>query len=364
MSNSQLVEYKRISPNSSNPRNHKIDTLTIHHMAGIFSLETVGDIFASGGRGSSANYAIDKDGRVGMYVEEKNRAWTSSSRSNDHRAVTIEVSNDMIGGDWHVSDKALAKTIELCIDICKRNDIKKLNFTGDTKGNLTMHKWFANTACPGKYLGSKFPYIAEEVNKELSKSIVATSPIDETKIIKPVKTIINVNLMIGNKGDMVKELQSDLIKLGFSVGKGVDGLFGNNTKNGVKSFQRKYKLKVDGIAGKNTLGKIDELIKETNKKPVQVSKPKAKLKVDGYMGENTIKAIQIYFGTIVDGEISNPSLVVKEIQKVVGAKVDGIIGVDTIKKMQKHFGTPQDGIISEPSLMVKAMQKRLNEGKF
>ena len=77
---------------------------------------------------SLANYGIDSKGRVGLYVEEKNRAWTSSSPDNDNMAVTIEVANDEIGGDWHVSDKALEKLIDLCVDICKRNGIEKLNF--------------------------------------------------------------------------------------------------------------------------------------------------------------------------------------------------------------------------------------------
>ena len=105
-----------------------------------------------------------------MNVEDEDRAWCSSNGDNDNRAVTIEVANDQIGGNWHVSDTALEKLIELCADICKRNGIPKLNYTGDTKGNLTMHKWFTATACPGPYLESKFPYIAEQVNQRLGSS--------------------------------------------------------------------------------------------------------------------------------------------------------------------------------------------------
>lgn len=137
-------------------------------MAGNLSVETCGNVFAPASRKASSNYGVGTDGRVGMYVEEKNRAWTSSNADNDHQAVTIEVANDEIGGNWHVSDKALEKTIDLCVDICKRNGIKKLNFTGNKNGNLTMHKWFAATNCPGPYLESKFPYIANEVNKRLN----------------------------------------------------------------------------------------------------------------------------------------------------------------------------------------------------
>lgn len=168
MSNSSLVNYTKISPNSSNPRNGKISKITIHHMAGNLSVEQCGNVFANKNRQASSNYGIGSDGRVGLYVDEANRSWASSSRANDNIAVTIEVANDVVGGNWHVSDKALAKLIDLCTDICKRNGIKKLNFTGDANGNLTMHRYFASTACPGEYLASKFPYIADEVNKRLS----------------------------------------------------------------------------------------------------------------------------------------------------------------------------------------------------
>ena len=113
MSNSALVNYTCISPNSNNPRNASIKKITIHHMAGNLSVETCGKIFSSSARQASSNYGIGSDGRVGMYVEEKNRSWCSSSPSNDHQAVTIEVANDETGGDWHVSDKALAKLIDL-----------------------------------------------------------------------------------------------------------------------------------------------------------------------------------------------------------------------------------------------------------
>jgi N-acetyl-anhydromuramyl-L-alanine amidase AmpD len=144
-------------------------------MAGNLSVETCGNVFAPTSRQASSNYGIGSDGRVGMYVEEKNRAWTSSSSANDDQAVTIEVANDQIGGEWHVSDKALSKLIELCVDICKRNGIERLNYTGDETGNLTRHNMFANTNCPGPYLQSKFPYIAEEVNKRLGASNTADS---------------------------------------------------------------------------------------------------------------------------------------------------------------------------------------------
>jgi hypothetical protein len=157
-------------------------------MAGNLTIERCGALFASPSRKGSSNYGIGTDGRIGLYVDEANRAWTSSNATNDNMAVTIEVANDVTGGNWHVSDKALASLIDLCTDICKRNGIAKLNFTGDKNGNLTMHKYFAATACPGAYLESKFPYIAEEVNKRLG---VKTSTLEDDLNVLVKKGVIN-----------------------------------------------------------------------------------------------------------------------------------------------------------------------------
>lgn len=177
MSNSPLVNYVRISPNKTSPRNHKIDTITIHHMAGNLSVEACGNVFAPTSRQASSNYGIGSDGRIGMYVEEKDRSWCSSSGANDNRAITIEVANDGGAPDWHVSDAAIKSLIELCVDICKRNGIARLLWKNDKslvgqvdKQNLTIHQWFAPTACPGPYLHNKLGYIADEVNKKLEAS--------------------------------------------------------------------------------------------------------------------------------------------------------------------------------------------------
>ena len=244
MSNSNLVNYTKLSPNCTKPRRKKIDTITIHHMAGNGSVELCGTLFSDPKRKASSNYGIGSDGRVGMYVEECNRSWCSSNSNNDHRAITIEVANDEIGGKWHVSDKALAKLIDLCVDICKRNGIKKLNFTGDKTGNLTMHKWFANTDCPGPYLESKFPYIADEVNKRLIYQ----------------KEVCNVYIKVlkkGAKGNAVKALQTLLIGYGFSCGAcGADSSFGPATDKAVRAYQKAKGLEVDGSVGPATWGSL------------------------------------------------------------------------------------------------------------
>lgn len=166
--NSPLTEYVYLTGNADFPRKGKIMKITIHHMGGDFSLEELGKTFARRDRRASANYAIDSGGKVALYVEECNRAWTSGSRENDHQAVTIEVANDQTGGEWHVSDRAYEALIELCVDICRRNGIEGLVFTGDEQGNLTMHKMFSSrTECPGPYLESRMADIAAEVSARL-----------------------------------------------------------------------------------------------------------------------------------------------------------------------------------------------------
>ena len=159
----------------ANPSNYskgragkKVIKITPHHMAGNLSIEACGRLWQTAGRRASSNYGIGTDGRIGCYVDEENRSWCSSSSANDNVAITVEVAND--GGantNWHVSDSAINSLINLMVDICKRYGIKKMNFTGNANGNLTLHKYFAQTSCPGPYLESKMPWIADQVNKKL-----------------------------------------------------------------------------------------------------------------------------------------------------------------------------------------------------
>lgn len=257
MGNSNLVDYVKISPNSTNPRSHKIDTIVIHHMAGNLSVESCGEVFASSSRQASSNYGIDSNGRVGLYVEEKNRSWCSSNRDVDQRAITIEVANGSSGGEWPVSDKAYAKLIDLCVDICQRNGIKKLNFTGDRSGNLVMHKYYANTLCPGPYLEKKFPEIAAEVNARLGAA-VEEKPTEQVpeKVETPAKSDLP-ELYKGCKGKSVRALQILLIGNGCSCGSyGADGDFGNATKAAVVNYQYQNGLEDDGVVGPKTWAKL------------------------------------------------------------------------------------------------------------
>ena len=378
MSNSALVNYTRISPNKTSPRNHKIDRITIHHMAGNLSVETCGSVFAPSSRQASSNYGIDSNGRVGMYVEEKDRSWCSSSKSNDHRAVTIEVADDSTN-PWHSSDKAMNKLIELCADICRRNGIARLNYTGDTSGNLTMHKWFAATDCPGAYLESKFPWIAEQVNKILAGGSADNAESENTD----------------NSQDTTQSLD------GYSVGDWVtvSTYYASSTDPiskaiAPKNWVCKQITKIlpgthnpfllgDGFAWCNKgdiRGKGD--LTGSQNKPTSSS---GKITVDGLWGAATTKKAQAVFGTGSDGIVSNQlsaykaqnpgivssfqwentkrggSALIKAIQNKIGVSADGYIGPGTIKAMQKWLGTTQDGCFSNPSTCIKKFQEWLNQ---
>lgn len=181
MSNSPLVDYTRISPNKNSPRNHKIDTITIHCVVGQCTVETLGNIFAPTSRQASSNYGVGTDGKIGMYAEEKDRSWCSSNAANDNRAVTIEVASDT-KHPYAVNDRAFAALLDLVTDICKRNGIKKLVWSTKKADrvnhkngcNMTVHRDYANKSCPGDYLYNRHGEIAAEVNRRLG--VADTAP--------------------------------------------------------------------------------------------------------------------------------------------------------------------------------------------
>lgn len=204
MSNSPLVDYTRISPNKTSPRNHNIDTITIHCTAVQVTVERLGEIFASPSKEASSNYGIAKNGLIGMYVEERDRSWCSSNRANDNRAITIEVSSES-KAPYAVNDVAYAALLDLVTDICRRNRIAKLVWS-DTKAdrvnhvngcNMTVHRDYANKACPGDYLYSRMGAIAEEVNRRL------TPKPEKSETEAAIEWITSTGIMLGTAdGDL------------------------------------------------------------------------------------------------------------------------------------------------------------------
>lgn len=179
--NSPLVSYTKLSPNHSGQRTHSIERITPHCVVGQCSVETLGNIFLPASRQASCNYGIGADGRVGMYVEEKNRSWCSSSNANDQRAVTIECASDTTA-PYAFKDVVYQKLITLCIDICKRNEKTKLLWLGDKDKTLnyspaademvlTVHRWFANKSCPGDWMYARMGDLASKVTAALSGTV-------------------------------------------------------------------------------------------------------------------------------------------------------------------------------------------------
>jgi len=177
-SNSSLVSHVRLSPNHSGQRIYPLTRITVHCTAGRASVEGLGEIFANPSRQASSQYGIGEDGRVGMYVEEKNRSWCSSSYDNDERSITIEASSDATE-PFAMNETVYARIIDLCTDICQRYGKKKLLWIPDKDTTLmykpaedelvlTVHRWFANKSCPGDWLYARLGDVAEKVTARLA----------------------------------------------------------------------------------------------------------------------------------------------------------------------------------------------------
>lgn len=183
MSRSPYVDNIVLTNKHSGRRTHKVQAFVIHHMAAVWTGKRCAEYFRdTPNRQASANYCIGYDGDVALNVEEGNRAWTSSSNWADQRAITFELANSKSGHPWEVSDVTLNKVIVMLAEMHKRYGLKEASYTGDTSGTLWRHDWFANTNCPGPYLGGKLSYIAKEVNKILNEDKAVTTPKE-----KPVK---------------------------------------------------------------------------------------------------------------------------------------------------------------------------------
>ncbi len=177
MINSKLITYTKLSPNHSGMRTHAIDRITPHCVVGQLTVEQICDCFKSTERKASCNYAIGTEGRIALCVDENKRSWCSSSRENDQRAVTIECASDT-KTPYAMNDKVFKSLIDLCVDICQRRNKNKLLWFKDKSKTLnyqpkpnemliTVHRWFANKACPGDWLYERLDELTVEVNKRL-----------------------------------------------------------------------------------------------------------------------------------------------------------------------------------------------------
>lgn len=238
----------------SGPRTHRVDRITPHCWVGQVRVENGLRAFKTGN--VSSNYIIGSDGRIGGCVDEDNRSWCSSSAANDHRAITIECASD-IHTPYTFNDDVYNSLINLMTDICKRNGIKKLLWLETKEASLnyepktgeaviTLHRWFANKACPGDWLVSRMRMLADEVTGRLTKKEKS----------KEVKVMIEApRLTYGSKGEAVKTVQALLKAKGYKGSNNkvlsIDGEFGANTQAAVNKYQETF-CKPDGIVGQLT----------------------------------------------------------------------------------------------------------------
>ena len=188
-----------------------ITKITVHHAAAVTSAKRIANHFQTRSTKASANYVVGQDGEIIRCVDEKNRAWTSSNAANDNMAVTIEVANSGEAPEWPVSEKAWLSLVKLCVDVCRRNRIDKLTYTGGPSGNLTLHRFFAATECPGPYLTGRMPELVEAVNARLCPQRFMT--LDEVpKWGRPtVKKLLDAGALRGTDSGL--DLSADMVRV-------------------------------------------------------------------------------------------------------------------------------------------------------
>lgn len=389
--NSPLAEMTSISPNRTSPRNQPISKITIHHWAGTGTLETFKNIVMNPNREMSANYAIDTYGHIGLFCPEGDRSWCSSSPWNDHRSVTIEVANSAYGdaSGWPISEASYKSLIKLCVDICKRNGIKKLEFTGDKNGSLTYHYFYSQTLCAGPWIRSRTTEICNLVNDQLNggsstqpiqpstgytKSFkgntvvydapngkkVGTVGVDGVYTITEEKTIGNTTygkLKSGKGWVIVKQTTQQPAKTTFKVNDLVS--IASNatyyTGQSIPGWVLQEKWYISSISGNRAVLGLNQSKNRNIQSPINtkyltiVNVPKqsswwsgkvnsqirelqqilniggAGIKVDGIAGDATFAACKKY--TIEQGDTGN---LIKWVQKRLGVAADGYAGPATM----------------------------------
>ena len=306
LSNSNLVSYTKLSPNYTAGRVN-FTRITPHCVVGQLTVETIGSIFAPRSRKASSNYGIGKDGRVGQYVDEKNRSWCTSSAANDTRAITIECACDLTS-PYTMHDKVYNTLINLCVDICKRHGKNKLLWLGSKSASLnytpksdemilTAHRWFSNTACPGDWLYRHEAELAEKVTLILSGMIVPAG--------KPQQEIVVEDTL------------------------DTDGLVGYKT---IAKWQKIMGTPIDGeISGQ----------------------------------KRSLRRYHLAFTKAGIWYADGGSMLIEAVQKAVGLTgddVDGQLGPITIKNIQERVGADPDGYFGEKT--ARALQEKLNTGSF
>ena len=300
-------------------KGYKVCKITPHHMAGVLTGEQCAKLFQNPNRQASSNYCIGNDGEIVGCVDENNRAWTSSNRANDCQAITIEVSNSEVGGDWKISDSAWNSLVNLCVDICKRHGFR-LNYDGTKNGSLTRHNMFSKTTCPGPYLQGRFQELADTVNSKLDGN-------SETVQQTPSETNEDKKSDIKSDGKIncIFDIQEYLNRI-YRTNLALDDICGPKTKSAViKGYQielnRQFDKGIaeDGIWGPKTKSASINVKQGASRRITYLIQ--MALFIKGYIIE-------------IDGKFgSDTARIVAQFQKDNGLTVDKIVGKNTFEKL-------------------------------
>lgn len=286
----QNKSYRATSANYTEGRNvngkdYKIDTITLHCVVGHPNKAGLASCFQKS-RKCSCNYGIVDNGDIILIVEEKDRSWCSSNRYNDVRAITVEINSDTTE-PYAMKDASVNAAIKLCIDVCKRNGIKNMTWIPDKdkaleyqknlpegEGVFTVHRWFANKSCPGKYLYDKMGWLCDEVNRGLGVEDTKPAPAPEPTPATPSTPVKTVD-------ELAKEV--------------IDGKWGNGV-------DRRNKLTAAGYDYNVVQSKVNEILGYVKKSywRVQCGAFRVKENADALAGKLKNAGFDTYI-VIVDG---------------------------------------------------------------
>ena len=228
-----------------------INGVVIHHVAGTNGLNYVAN---KNSRNSHPTYHISNSGAVTGIVNPERRPYSTGGQP-DPSAVTFEIDNESVGGDWPVSSAAIEALIDVIIfhasisPRANRGFAKNIKTQVQSEFYIAWHQQYVATACPGPFVISQLDYIVAECNRRASQAVAPVAPVIPSPPPTSSKPRLFKFLRRGSRGSNVAYLQSVL-------GITADGIFGPITDARVRAFQREQGIQVDGVVGWVTWGRL------------------------------------------------------------------------------------------------------------
>lgn len=278
---------------------------------------TVGNMIAT-----LAIYAANNN-LVGYDQNSRTTYWEHLKASNyDPRQITVACEDDCSAGV-----AANVKATGYILNINALKNVSEDNYTGSLRKALTNAGFKALTN--SKYLNG-YDYLLPGDILLYEGHHTATN-LGVGKYAENSGVVGNSGglLRIGSTGNEVKTLQNNLNTLGYNCG-AVDGIFGTNTANAVKAFQKNQNIEIDGIVGSETRARISAALANENDSLLKYgSRGDAVRNI-----QSSLNAIGYSAGS-ADGIYGrNTESAVKNFQRTYGLEVDGIVGKETIAKLE------------------------------